>query len=147
MRDMKSGGLNHQDVVVINSLLRQLSRNIVPLSVDEIRELCQQKNFQLMLLRDSSKKRRPIIGMASIYFEKTLTGTKGYIEDVVVNARYRGQGLGKKIIQRLIEFAKEKGAKHIDLTSNPARVAANAMYQKLGFIKRKTNVYRFVITP
>ena len=37
----------------------------------------------------------------------------------------------------------EKGISKIDLTSSPERVAANKLYQKLGFQKRITNVYRY----
>lgn len=34
----------------------------------------------------------------------------------------------------------------MDLTSRPSRDAANAMYEKLGFRRRDTNVYRYEIT-
>ena len=37
----------------------------------------------------------------------------------------------------------QRGAKTVDLTSRPSRVAANKLYQKLGFVLRDTNVYRF----
>jgi ribosomal protein S18 acetylase RimI-like enzyme len=42
-----------------------------------------------------------------------------------------------------LEIAKARGAKTVDLTSRPSRVAANKLYQKLGFVLRDTNVYRF----
>jgi hypothetical protein len=38
--------------------------------------------------------------------------------------------------------AKDNKVQAAELTSQPAREAANAMYQKLGFEKRDTNVYR-----
>ncbi|TGV79236.1 GNAT family N-acetyltransferase, partial [Mesorhizobium sp. M00.F.Ca.ET.149.01.1.1] len=34
-------------------------------------------------------------------------------------------------------------AKTVDLTSRPSREAANRLYQRLGFQKRDSNVYRF----
>jgi ribosomal protein S18 acetylase RimI-like enzyme len=41
--------------------------------------------------------------------------------------------------------AKELGCKNINLTSSPNRVAANALYKKLGFEIRETNVYRKIL--
>ncbi|NCZ89134.1 MAG: GNAT family N-acetyltransferase, partial [Actinobacteria bacterium] len=31
----------------------------------------------------------------------------------------------------------------VDLTSRPSRAAANRLYQRLGFVARETNVYRY----
>jgi ribosomal protein S18 acetylase RimI-like enzyme len=31
----------------------------------------------------------------------------------------------------------------VDLTSRPSRDAANQLYQRLGFVRRETNVYRY----
>ena len=38
--------------------------------------------------------------------------------------------------------ARKKKAKHISLYTNPKRIAANAMYQEIGFFKKDTNYYR-----
>jgi len=42
-----------------------------------------------------------------------------------------------------IAEAKRQGAKTVDLTSRPSREAANRLYQRIGFVARDTNVYRF----
>jgi ribosomal protein S18 acetylase RimI-like enzyme len=39
------------------------------------------------------------------------------------------------------------GAKTVDLTSRPKREAANRLYQRIGFVPRDTNVYRFEVSP
>jgi hypothetical protein len=31
----------------------------------------------------------------------------------------------------------------VDLTSRPSREAANRLYQRIGFVERSTNVYRY----
>ena len=67
------------------------------------------------------------------------------VEDVVVDATARGRGIGHKLILAAIEMARNKGATSVNLTSNPNREAANALYQKMGFNQRKTNVYRYDI--
>ena len=56
---------------------------------------------------------------------------------------YRGQGIGRTLLQRIIDFAGIKLSPiDLRLTSNPARTEANALYQALGFKQRETNVYK-----
>ncbi|MBA2537612.1 MAG: GNAT family N-acetyltransferase, partial [Actinobacteria bacterium] len=33
----------------------------------------------------------------------------------------------------------------VELTSHPSREAANRLYERLGFERRKTNVYRYLL--
>ncbi len=74
------------------------------------------------------------------------TGYKGAVEDVVVAQTHRGQGLGRKLLEAIIDFAgNELGDVDLHLTSRPQRVAANALYQSLGFERRETNFYRLKI--
>ena len=53
-----------------------------------------------------------------------------------------GRGYGKELIKAMIEAAKKMNVHHIQLTSNPRRVAANRMYQELGFERYETNCYK-----
>ncbi|MFO7673714.1 MAG: GNAT family N-acetyltransferase, partial [Lutibacter sp.] len=59
----------------------------------------------------------------------------------------RGKGYGKEIMLHAMRFAESMGAKSIDLTSRPFRIAANQLYIDLGFEKRDTNVYRYHVIP
>jgi ribosomal protein S18 acetylase RimI-like enzyme len=65
------------------------------------------------------------------------------IEDVVVDEAARGTGTAVALTAAAMEEAKRLGATTIDLTSRPSRVAANKLYQRLGFVQRETNVYRY----
>ena len=135
------------DIPEINDLLRQLSPNGArEINYDVVQEV--MKNATVLVLRDHSpetvriKNNGRVIGKAMLLYGKKFISFYGTIEDVVVDERYRGKGLGKMLISALIEKAKKMGMKHVDLTSNPKRVAANNLYQKTGFEKRDTNVYR-----
>ncbi|MGP3954143.1 hypothetical protein [Streptomyces sp. 7N604] len=44
-----------------------------------------------------------------------------------------------------MRVAQEAGARTVDLTSRPDRVAANRLYEHLGFQARQLTVYRFPI--
>ena len=65
----------------------------------------------------------------------------GFVEAVVVASAFRGQHLGRQIMERIISDAGTFGVQQIHLTSNPKRVSANGLYQALGFEKKETNVY------
>ena len=83
-----------------------------------------------------------IAGCATLCVYDSPTGQKASLEDVVVSSKYRGQGLGELLVQHVISFARrELENVDIHLTSRPHRVAANKLYQKLGFEKRETNAY------
>lgn len=83
-----------------------------------------------------------IIGFGSlVVFRTPVFGQKGRIEDIIIHEDHRGQGLGKKLMQKLISIAKEKNIKHIHLTSNPRREAARNLYLSLGFRQYDTGVF------
>ncbi len=65
------------------------------------------------------------------------------IEDVVVDQDARGQGVGTALTMAAIDQAQAQGARSIDLTSRASRIAANRLYQQLGFQLRDSNVYRY----
>lgn len=86
-----------------------------------------------------------IIGCATLCIYHSPTGTKGTIEDVVVSSAYRGQHLGRQLMEYVLEQAKQYAPLDIYLTSKPKRVAANNLYQSLGFKRKETNCYSFSI--
>jgi ribosomal protein S18 acetylase RimI-like enzyme len=83
------------------------------------------------------------VGTLTLTMVITPTGVAGWIADVVVDTDIRGRGVGEKLVRHAIEIAQNKGAKYVDLSSRPAREAANRLYQRIGFEKRETNYYRY----
>jgi ribosomal protein S18 acetylase RimI-like enzyme len=64
-----------------------------------------------------------------------LIGAKrGNIESVYIDGAYRGMGYGKQMIKYAINFAKERGVKICQLTTNKKRVDAKRFYESLGFV-------------
>lgn len=129
------------DFVEINKLLRELSTDAPMLTLARLQKICVAPNVHLFVVRDEERGGGLIVGMATLEIAETLMGIYGYVHDVVVSSAYRGKGLGKMLMGKLIAAAKELGVRHIDLTSNPKR-DAGAFYLSLGFIKRDTDCYR-----
>lgn len=120
-----------------------------------IAELPDRVNFTqtdlMLVLKDSNchlyviLEEEHIIGCATLCIFHSPTGTKASIEDVVVSSAYRGQHLGKQLMEYVLEQAKAYAPIELHLTSNPKRVAANHLYQSLGFQRKETNCYQMSI--
>ncbi len=75
-----------------------------------------------------------IVGVASIHIIQKLTRILGIIEDVAVNKKYRGKGVGKKLVERLILIGKQKNCDKIVLSSSEKN---SKFYEKIGFKKKE----------
>ncbi len=84
-----------------------------------------------------------IVGSLTLALYAVPTGLKAWIEDVVVDESASRQGIGEALNQAAIEEARRRGSKDVSLTSRPSREAANRLYQRIGFERRETNVYRY----
>ncbi len=121
----------------INCLISQLSSSAKPLSPQSFKDMLQACDIHLVGAEDGKK----VIGMGTLVVMRTTVGVRARIEDVVVDEHYRGQGLGEKLSKKLIQIARREKVKAIELSSRPSRIAANKLYQKLGFEQKETNVY------
>lgn len=82
-----------------------------------------------------------IVGTATLCIAHTPEFTLGFVEAVVVLHEYRGRHIAESLMAELLRQAKAAGVQKLHLTSNPRRVAPNALYQSLGFVKYETNCY------
>jgi ribosomal protein S18 acetylase RimI-like enzyme len=126
----------------INELLPQLSSSARILTESELTEIIRSESSHLLMAEESGI----FHGSLTLVTFKIPTGIRAWIEDVVVNENARGKGVGQLLSDRAIDLAREMGAKTVDLTSRPSREAANALYKKVGFERRETNVYRYTIS-
>jgi ribosomal protein S18 acetylase RimI-like enzyme len=124
----------------VRRLVGQLSRSASAPSDAEIEEIIRSPASRLLLARDASG---TLVGMMTLAVFRLPTGVRAWVEDVVVDAGCRGQGIGAALIEASLELADQLGARTVDLTSRPGREDANRLYRRLGFVERETNVYRF----
>jgi ribosomal protein S18 acetylase RimI-like enzyme len=120
-------------------LLPQLSSSAQPVSAEELGEMVRSDASRLLVATDGDGR---IIGSMTLVVFRIPTGVRAWIEDVVVDEAARGTGAGEALNRAAIDLAYTLGARTIDLTSRPSRVAANRLYRKLGFEERETNIYR-----
>jgi len=118
-------------------LIPQLSSVDLP-TRDALRALIASDATTLLIARNADAE---IVATLTLTCYRVPTGLRALIEDVVVDESHRGQGVGKKIMDEALRRAKAYGAKGVMLTSNPRRIAANRLYQKMGFKRWETNLY------
>ena len=123
-------------------LTQQLTPNKDCPSEEAFRHILDSDSAHLFVIRDADK---TSVGMLTVGIYRTPTGCKAWIEDVVVDDAHRGRGFGKKITEHAIDFVRNSGADTISLTSSSSRIAANQLYQTLGFELYETNVYRMIL--
>ena len=122
----------------LNRLLPQLSSTASPLTIGDLERIVNSTACYLVVARADDV----IVGALTLVIFAIPTGVRAWIEDVVVDKGSRGTGVGEALSIAAIDEARRRGVRSIDLTSRPSREAANALYRKLGFELRDTNVYR-----
>jgi len=129
--------LTEAHVREVVALMRELDPSIT-VTAEMVKRTVEAENTHFFTALEEDH----IIGCASLCVFESPTGRKASIEDVVVASDYRGQYLGKELMQHVVDFAKTLAPISLQLTSRPERVAANRLYQSLGFSKRETNAYK-----
>ncbi|MGE5406483.1 MAG: GNAT family N-acetyltransferase, partial [Methanosarcina sp.] len=103
-------------------------------------KMLESENISFFIARVDNNEIKGILTLVSY---DIISGRKIWIEDVVVDEAYRGHGTGEMLVLAALEFSRSSGAKEIRLTSRSSRSAANMLYQKIGFEKYDTNVYKY----
>ena len=74
-------------------------------------------------------------GFTQLYpLYSSVSATKNWIlNDLFVAATYRKQGIGRKLIEAAMQFAKAQGAGFIQLETTPENTTAQRLYEAIGF--------------
>ena len=136
-------------VAAFEKLVPQLSKSNPPPSATEVEEMVSSPATVVFMAVDDDT--GDYVGTLTLALFRIPTGLRAWIEDVIVDEAARGDAMktangnrvGVALTLAAIDKSRALGAKTVDLTSRPSRVAANKVYQRLGFTERETNVYRF----
>ena len=128
---------------VFQSLIPQLTTSCEIPTQEELKSIVEADTTSVLIAVDDSIRPEKIVGTLTLIIYRIPTGYVARIEDVVVEQDSRRQGVGKLLVEAALRQARKAGVKAVDLTSNPARVAANELYLNIGFKKRNTNLYRY----
>jgi ribosomal protein S18 acetylase RimI-like enzyme len=139
MRIEIAAGVDADLVAGFDRLIPQLSSSNPPPTTEQLAAIVSSPATDLIVAYDDDG---VLIGSLTLASFRIPTGLRARIEDVVVDESARGQGVGEALSLAALDRARSLGARTVDLSSRPSRVAANRLYQRLGFEQRETVVYR-----
>jgi GNAT superfamily N-acetyltransferase len=89
-----------------------------------------------------------VVGMASLLF--TISTAEGgpacWLEDVVVAPDRRGNGLGSRLLQHAIEYARARGFCRITLQTDHVNAGAIRFYRRHGFVESEMKTLRMLLS-
>jgi ribosomal protein S18 acetylase RimI-like enzyme len=121
--------LLHEDVI------REVDESDVPASsyAAAFAEICGDAHQDLLVGEVDGE----VVATAQLTWVRHLTYVGGLmctIESVRVRSDLRGRGLGRELIEHVLEIARGRGAARVELTTNAQRVRAQEFYRGLGFV-------------
>lgn len=130
-----------QDLADLDALMHELSATSF-CNEELLNNALNDANVHVYVIMDEGH----IVATGTLCIKHTLEFTIADIESVVVSSKCRGRGYGKELMRAVIDSAKGLGVHHLQLTSHSGRVAANRLYQELGFERYETNCYKRILT-
>jgi PhnO protein len=75
------------------------------------------------------------LGFISFHTQNLLhhCGLVGEIQEFFIHKKYRGQGVGRLLINEILNYSEQHNLKSIEVTTNKKRVENVAIYENLGF--------------
>jgi len=75
------------------------------------------------------------LGFISFHTQNLLhhCGRVGEIQEFFINENHRGKGIGKQLVEKILQYAEENKLKSIEVTTNKRRVENVLIYENLGF--------------
>jgi ribosomal protein S18 acetylase RimI-like enzyme len=100
---------------------------------ERVRELLAGGDTAVLLAGD------PPDGLAVIRFRASvwIDALECYLAELYVVPGKRGRGIGRALMEAVMDVARAEGAAHIELNTSDDDVAARALYEKLGFTNRE----------
>ena len=78
------------------------------------------------------------VGITQLYptFSSRRAIKNWILNDLYVEPEYRKQGIGEKLIKTAMQFAKNDGAKTLQLSTAVDNFTAQSLYEKIGFVRQ-----------
>ena len=97
---------------------------------DIFEKLVKRGDVKIFVAEENDK----LVGLATLYIIPIMRRTKprGELEELVVTEDKRGQGIGRKLFEKVLQFCKENNVYSLKLSSYLELTKAHSFYEKLG---------------
>ncbi|MDR6972259.1 GNAT family N-acetyltransferase [Leifsonia shinshuensis] len=130
--------LSEDDFDALQRLLPQLS-STATFDRARIEAMLRHDGTDLVVAREDGA----LVGMATLASFPLPTGARGHLDDVVVDETLRGRGIARALLEAVIELARTRRLRTLDLTSRPSRESAIPLYEAVGFERRDSLLMRY----
>lgn len=135
-----SGELAHRDFHLMVGFLNQLSDEYRAIPHPELRESFEARtnpdNPYGTLFAVRNKISSNIAGFAGIYIEPDNGDTNAHLNELIVDSRFQGYGLGRILLKRCIKWAEDEGADAIQVDIPPTNLAAKKLFTSMDFMSQ-----------
>jgi GNAT superfamily N-acetyltransferase len=106
------------------------------------RHLLANPDADVLLADDDDR----VVGLASVYIAllSMRFGRRCWLEDLVVTASRRSEGIGRRLLDAATEWAKAHGCTHLELESAAARKDAHRFYLASGMAQTALSFARWI---
>lgn len=130
---IKTRKIEKQDLDFVYKAICELENEILDFKVFETifnENISNPKNLYLIAENESEG-----LGFISFHTQNLLHhgGLVGEIQEFFIHQNYRGQGVGRLLINEIKDFSEKNNLKSIEVTTNKRRVENVAIYENLGF--------------
>ncbi|MEP6803528.1 MAG: GNAT family N-acetyltransferase [Flavobacterium sp.] len=131
--DVKIRKVIKQDLDFVYQSICELENEV--LDFELFREILHEnisnpKNFYLI-----AEIEKEGVGFISFHTQNLLhhCGLVGEIQEFFIHENYRGKGIGRQLIEKIIDYADQNNLKSIEVTTNKRRLENVMIYENLGF--------------
>jgi len=98
---------------------------------NSVEQMRAEKDYFRAFVAQTSEGR--IVGMALFYFAYyTWVGKSLYLDDLYVKEAWRGRGIGRALLNRVLDFARQNGCKRVRWQVLEWNTPAIEFYRKMG---------------
>ena len=104
----------------------------------QIEKLTKDNNHHIIIGFENEQTRKIIGFVHAEFYESIYMDTGLNILALAVNSNFQGQGIGKKLMSFIEDYALENNISFIRLNSNVHRTEAHKFYESIGYVCDKT---------
>lgn len=95
--------------------------------------LSDNNSYGILLIKDDK-----VVGVLIGRIINRLVKNKNilFIDDLIVDNNYRGNGIGNSLLKEAITYAKDNDCETVELTSYLSNTSSHRLYEKVGFSKK-----------
>ncbi len=139
MNDFKIRAVAKGDIEALAVLMTEVG---YPTSVDEmgrrLEEISADPSYDTLIAEQDGR----VLGVAGLHLERFYEKNEpcARIMAFVVGSEHRGRGVGRALISAAEDWARQRGARDVMLTTHKRRADAHRFYQSMGY---EATGYRF----